>query len=155
MPNVFLERLRNAHEPYRTRVPPHGPSIGRVGATLKSRSHPVFGAQGETPAGQPTNFTPWGTFVPEVMTLKRLRSLGPHPVTRSPGAYFTPPATYQLPGIPVPFSFVAAGNPALTRRPYGRRGTPPVRHFAIYPFPGARLPLPTNPPPSSFRGVIY
>lgn len=153
--NPYLARLRNAHAPYRTRVAPHGTVLGRVGPTVPSGSVVVFGAQGETPAGgSPTHWTPWGLQQAGRMPLRRLRNLGPATIARSPGAYFTPPALFQLPGIPVPQSLFASAN-GLTSRPFaGRTATPPVRHVAINPFPGSRLPLPTNPAPAAFRGVL-
>lgn len=157
MANANLQRLRNAHPPYRARVYPHGTILGRVGPNNPSPAHPSFGAQGEMPGGQPTYWTPWGLRVAEKLPLMRLGKLGPPGgmVTRSPGAYFTPPATFQLCGIPVEFSLFAARRGLTSRPAAGRTSTPPIRHYAINPFPSARLPLPTNPPPSAFRGVIY
>ncbi|MGH7189525.1 MAG: hypothetical protein ACRD2H_13905 [Terriglobales bacterium] len=145
----LLATLRNAHAPYRTRVAPFGNVLGRVGPNLPSRSHPVFGASGELPGGQPTFWSPFAVTVAHSKPLNRTR-IGPPQVERSPGAWFTPPGLFQLIGIPQPSSFLRLP----TRPAAGRTGTPPVRHTSINPFPGARLPLPTNPAPAAFRGVV-
>jgi len=147
----LLAKLRNAHAPYRTRVAPFGTTIGRVGPNIPSRSHAVFGASGEMPGGQPTFWSPYVFAVAHAKPLHRTR-VGVVQVERSPGAWFTPPNLFQLIGIPQPSSFLAQRLPAKPAA--GRTSTPPVRHVSINPFPGARLPLPTNPPPAAFRGVV-
>lgn len=123
-------------------------TVGAVGLDLPSRSHENWGVQGEMPGNQPTRWTPWGTFVAQAKPLNRLRNLGPSSPTMSPGAYFTPPALFQIIGIPEPFLQLQVKPSA------GRSGTPPIRHFAINPFPSFRPPLPTYPAPAAYRGVL-
>lgn len=147
---LHTQPVRHYTVPYHVRIAPHGPVLGRVDPVLPSRHLLVQGVQGEMPGGQPTRYSDWGLFQPRVRPLRRLRNLGPPSPTMSPGAYFTPPNLFQIIGIPQASSFIAARLP--TRPAAGRTGTPPVRHFAINPFPGARLPTPTYPPPAAFRG---
>lgn len=125
-------------------------TLGSIGPDIPSHSIVGVGVQGEMPQQQPTEWTPWSFRVAAPKPLRRLRNLGPASPTMSPGYYYTPPALFQIIGIPEPSSFLAAQLP--TRPASGRTGTPPVRHFAINPFPSMRPPLPTYPTPASFRG---
>lgn len=129
---------------------------GLFGVMLPSLGHGVFGASSGFGQQQPTEWTPWGMFAPGSRPHRDLSHLGgpAGQVARSPGAFYTPPVTYQLTGIPGGDSFLAAAVPGLARPANGRTGTPPVAHMAINPFPSMRPPLPSYPAPAAWRGVF-
>lgn len=139
----------------------HGTFPGGWGPMLPSRSHGraadgmVFGG-----GGSPTNWTPHGLFAPGSRVWRSMpysHEEGPSlAVERTPGAWWTPPALWNLAGIAD--GFLPPGlqqrlglSKAKTASPYL-----PTTSGAVVanPFPSTAPPTPTYPLPAAWPGQL-
>lgn len=140
MPGIQNPRTR----PHR--YPGQRSTFGPLQPMLPSRS---FGSQSGQWAGesQPTKWTPWGAFAPGSRPYRPLPyGMVVDVAARHPGAYYTPPATWNLTSMADGFIY-----PVLPR---GRNRTPIVPRVALNPFPAFQPPLPSYPAPASWPGRL-
>ncbi|HZL18523.1 MAG TPA: hypothetical protein VFG23_12340 [Polyangia bacterium] len=140
------------------RVPGSRSTFGLNGVMIPSRSRGVFSGAGELEGGQPTDWSPWGGYVPVELPHRPFPYRGEgglnlSSVTSTPGAYFTPPALYNLVGIADGFLQPADQVPAPGRL---KTGTPTVgaNPRLVNPFPSVAPPTPAYPLPASWTGQL-
>ena len=122
---------------------------------LPSRARGGPGAEGSLGQQQPTEWTPWGVFVPHQRLFRQYPYDGAvsQVAESSPGAWYTPPTFFQMIGVQDGFLLPHQQVPAPGR---SFQGTPVVYANAAFvnPFPTVAPPTPTLPLPAAWPGRL-
>jgi len=127
-------------------VPGTRVTLGKFGVNIPSISHFTNGASSELGQGSIVQWTPHGVFQPHTRVHRSVLG-SPGQVDRANSTWFTPPALFQIQGIPNGFSIsgLTFPNPVT-------KGTPATRHMAMNTFPAFKPPLPSYPAPAGWAG---